>query len=659
MNSDNRIRKNDEFGNPTQKNHVKFTVDGQETFKLIYENILKASKYIYIINYDLDPHLSFVRHFSNFKNKRKSITDHYNGLNLTHMVQEQEQEQDYSIDFTIDAENVKNMAKGKFPQNRNPSSYADDTSVITASNRTTSTAAIRTNNDNQQKMDEITVKKNISHSIRKNITITCTLLELLLAKAIEGVEIKIIVWQPKLPVRIMPNAKKKGIDGRGDEIDNINDMAKLYNVEKNLIALIDKSTPTLISGHHEKIIIIDNMIGFCGGLDMSKGKWDTSLHEFDNPIRDPNADPFHDVHCMVKGPVIKDFLYHFNQRWEHAESEKKDETQEKKIIQEHYINATIPIKNTKDRIARYPDNITKENDYLLNTEVTALRTWKDMDNDGGILKWYSKMFESVKNNIYIENQFPFQDQSITDLLIKRLEEQKNLKVIVVGPMDPNLPGLIGSMISRVSVNDINKNLKRLVKAGENGKRVQISSLISQDSTKPDLRRQIYVHSKLMIVDDEWITIGSANMDKNGFKDSSEFNLGIRSSKIAKTLRIKLWQEHLGKIKYKKRRLISPTWRNESFNGNKTTTVTTTMTNRVNDENRTYREHKNDIHDYDYDQIKDFESGFRLWSKVANDNGIKVMNNNFITGHVYPYNFKDMNLPAPYPDAKGVDTFEIL
>lgn len=84
----------------------------------------------------------------------------------------------------------------------------------------------------------------------------------MLAKPIEGVEIKIIAWQPKLPVRIMPNAKKKGIDGRGDEIDNINDMAKLYNVKKNIIALIDKSTPTFISGHHEKIIIIDNMVDF-------------------------------------------------------------------------------------------------------------------------------------------------------------------------------------------------------------------------------------------------------------------------------------------------------------------------------------------------------------------------------------------------------------
>jgi phosphatidylserine/phosphatidylglycerophosphate/cardiolipin synthase-like enzyme len=47
------------------------------------------------------------------------------------------------------------------------------------------------------------------------------------------------------------------------------------------------------------------------------------------------------------------------------------------------------------------------------------------------------------------------------------------------------------------------------------------------------------------VDDRWITIGSANIDKNGFKDSTEVNLGITSSLLAKQLRKRLWAEHTG------------------------------------------------------------------------------------------------------------------
>ena len=75
-------------------------------------------------------------------------------------------------------------------------------------------------------------------------------------------------------------------------------------------------------------------------------------------------------------------------------------------------------------------------------------------------------------------------------------------------------------------------------------RVGTYSLVCQDKKTKKLR-QIYVHSKLLIVDDKWITIGSANTDKNGFKDSTEVNIGITSSQLSKELRTRLWCEHLG------------------------------------------------------------------------------------------------------------------
>ncbi len=154
--------------------------------------------------------------------------------------------------------------------------------------------------------------------------------------------------------------------------------------------------------------------------------------------------------------------------------------------------------------------------------TVALRTWEGMDRDGGILAWYSNIIRKARDSIYIENQFPFQNEFIR-ILCKRLQEQKNLRVIVVGPMEPNLPGLVGSILSRTSINDVNKHLQRLRDAGDSGSRVATYSLVSQHQKSKKLR-QIYVHSKAMIVDDKWITIESANTDKNGFKDSTEVNL---------------------------------------------------------------------------------------------------------------------------------------
>jgi phosphatidylserine/phosphatidylglycerophosphate/cardiolipin synthase-like enzyme len=111
----------------------------------------------------------------------------------------------------------------------------------------------------------------------------------------------------------------------------------------------------------------------------------------------------------------------------------------------------------------------------------------------------------------------------------------------------------------------------------------------------------------MIVDDRWITVGSANIDKNGFKDSSELNIGITSSSHASGLRVRLWQEHL----------------------------------------------------QDLTLSQDFDQGFYAWEKLASENGKRVSENMAIKGHVYYYNFEEMNMPPPYPEAKGGAKFELL
>lgn len=476
------------FGELTYGNDVVFTVDGQETFKLMYEKIHLAKTSVHIANYDLDPALKFVRN--------SDVLDHHDS----------------------------NHRHEAYP-----------------------------------------------------------LQDLLVEKAKEGVEVKIIVWEPRLVLRILPGADERGIDGRADEVNVINEIAERYGISKKLMLRIDSSAPTLTSAHHEKIVIIDNKIAFCGGLDLSNGKWDTSSHEYDNPLRDANSEPWHDVHAMVTGPVVWDLVYHFHQRWYYSESKNV------KKVRRLRIRSNYPLRGNHGGV-----------------RATALRTWNELDRNGGIQAWYAAMFRKASKSIYIENQFPFQDSFATTLLEKRLKEERQLKVIIVCPMEPNLPGFIGSMIAKMSVNDVNDNLATLCRAGD-GERVRTYSLVSQHPTIATKRRQIYVHSKIMIVDDKWITVGSANIDKNGFRDSSEFNLGITSPRQALELRTRLWQEHL----------------------------------------------------QDSTLDPDFEQGFHAWEKAANENGRCVSDDKMITGHVYYYNFEEMGMPPPYPEAKGSTKFELL
>lgn len=410
-----------------------------------------------------------------------------------------------------------------------------------------------------------------------------TLKDLLVEKARNGVEVKIIVWQPRLVLRLLPGADERGIDGRADDVEILNGIARSYGVGDKLQVKIDSTAPTLTSAHHEKIMVIDYEVGFCGGFDLSNGKWDTSAHEYESQLRDTGTEPWHDVHAMVRGPAVHDLAYHFWQRWSYAD------TRDRRAVM-----AAVKLPTERERAGTVP--------------VVALRTWKEMDRNRGIKAWYSEMFQKAKVGIYIENQFPFQSGSLTKLLAKRLTEEPGLKVVIVGPMEPNLPGLVGSMLSKMSVNDVNKNLADLRKLS--GGRVATYSLISQHRTVPTMRKQIYVHSKIMIVDDQWMTIGSANLDRNGTDDSSEVNLGITSADLAAKTRVRLWQEHTG--------------------GN-----------------------------VPRSRLADFSEGFDAWSKLARANGMRVAASKPITGSVYFYNFEEEGLPPPYPGAKGGNRFTLL
>ena len=165
------------------------------------------------------------------------------------------------------------------------------------------------------------------------------------------------------------------------------------------------------------------------------------------------------------------------------------------------------------------------------------------------------------------------------------------------------------------------------------------SLVCQDEKTKKLR-QIYVHSKLLIVDDKWITIGSANTDKNGFKDSTEVNIGITSDQLSKELRTRLWCEHLG--------LVEKT--EESTNKQQANRLPKVWLERRKLESSSYANYAN---------IEDFDSGFNIWKKIADHNGSSVSNKGNIIGHIYYYNFEEMNLPPPYPGAKGGSKFSLF
>ena len=56
---------------------------------------------------------------------------------------------------------------------------------------------------------------------------------------------------------------------------------------------------------------------------------------------------------------------------------------------------------------------------------------------------------------------------------------------------------------------------------------------------------VYVHAKLAIVDDEWLSVGSANLNEHSLFNDTEVNVVTDDASVARSTRLRLWSEHLG------------------------------------------------------------------------------------------------------------------
>src|SRR5690606_17395569 len=82
------------------------------------------------------------------------------------------------------------------------------------------------------------------------------------------------------------------------------------------------------AAHHEKIVVVDGVVAFTGGLDVCDERWDTREHRLDDPRRKSASGaaygPFHDVQVMLAGEVVTAMEEFFWQSWLQAGGELSD-----------------------------------------------------------------------------------------------------------------------------------------------------------------------------------------------------------------------------------------------------------------------------------------------------------------------------------------------
>jgi phospholipase D1/2 len=295
----------------------------------------------------------------------------------------------------------------------------------------------------------------------------------------------------------------------------------------------------LISGsHHQKVVVVDDAIAFCGGIDLTCRRWDTCAHAADDVrrvVQGTPYPPFHDLAMAVDGDAARALGDLVRERWRRATGETIEPVR------------PAPISPSWRRLGRkrasnasWPTTVRPN---VRDARVAIARTEPATNVGEGIREvetLYLDMIAAAKHSIYIENQY-FTADKLGDALARRLTEEDGPEVILV------LRELSHGWLEELTMQTLRTRLIAKLREADRFDRFRafypyIAGL------KPGTC--IDVHSKLMIVDDDCIRIGSSNIANRSMGFDTECDLAIQADRkdirdAIRELRSALLAEHLG------------------------------------------------------------------------------------------------------------------
>ena len=268
---------------------------------------------------------------------------------------------------------------------------------------------------------------------------------------------------------------------------------------------LDSSLP-LGSSQHQKIVVIDNAVAFSGGLDLTIRRWDTSEHLAEHPLRrDPDGKPyppFHDVQCMVEGEAAAALGEIAMARWAAAGCTVED----CKPVEGDRWPASVPVGARQIQAA------------IARTELSTA--------DGGGADEVARLFEASINAasrfIYIENQFTSATE-IAEMLARRMADVPALRVLIVTPRAHSswlesqaMQGGRGGFMNPFVAAGVADRLRIFYPAVGDG----------------EASAAVMIHSKVMIVDDGFLRVGSANLNNRSMGADTECDLAFEADSDA-------------------------------------------------------------------------------------------------------------------------------
>eukprot|EP00124_Ichthyophonus_hoferi_P004401 Ihof_evm1s478 gene=Ihof_evmTU1s478 len=358
------------------------------------------------------------------------------------------------------------------------------------------------------------------------------------------------------------------------------------------------------------------IISYMGGIDLCDGRYDTPDHDLFRTLKTSHAkdfhqanvtsgldvstgprEPWHDIHCRVEGRVARDIMQNFHDRWNKQDFGSEylfEPSQCEDIILPQEERWGVGSHSWNSQVFRSIDSavaLFKGNKGLINKRGRTV--------DRSIQDAYIHHIRRAKHFIYIENQYfigsafgwssPYTNcdnmvpAEIAIKVANKIRAGERFCAYILTPMHPEgAPGdmatqaiihweyltfqmmyrIVGDALREVGSSDHPTDWLTFFCLGnrethEGGQDEPASSAIGE-KLQTTRRFMIYVHSKLMIVDDEYVIVGSANINERsqaGSRDSEICTGSWQPSYMADDyqtpqghvygFRAHLWTEHLG------------------------------------------------------------------------------------------------------------------
>ena len=249
--------------------------------------------------------------------------------------------------------------------------------------------------------------------------------------------------------------------------------------------------------HHQKVVVIDDDVAFCGGIDMTVDRWDTRDHADEEPRRiEPDGSPYgpwHDATTLLEGPAARALGDMCRARWEvsgggklHAVAGGGDCWPD--AVEADFTEVDVGIALT------VPEMTEQEPRY----EIEAL---------------YVDLIARAKRWFYAESQY-FASRKVAEAIAKRLAEPDGPEFVIVQPLSAQ------GWLEPIAMDSARARLVEALHEQDPHGRLRLYHPFTEGG------QPIYVHAKVTVVDDEVLRVGSSNFNNRSLRLDTECDVVI-------------------------------------------------------------------------------------------------------------------------------------